>query len=63
MYICLCNAVTDSQIKSAIEEGHESLRSLKRELCIGKQCGKCIPDVMNILSESIASQEAYYEIA
>jgi len=41
MYICLCNGITDRDIKSAAEQGICTMRELRRELGVGAQCGKC----------------------
>lgn len=41
MYICICEQVTDTQIKNAIKEGATSVRDLKKELGIASQCGQC----------------------
>ncbi|NQZ30487.1 MAG: (2Fe-2S)-binding protein [Oceanospirillaceae bacterium] len=41
MYICICNAVTDSQIKERVAQGARSLRDINKDLCIADQCGKC----------------------
>ena len=41
MYICICEQVTDKQIKSAISAGASSLRDLRDELGVASQCGQC----------------------
>ena len=41
MYICICEQVTDKQIKNAINNGARSMRELRNELGIAKQCGQC----------------------
>jgi len=41
MYICICNAVTDTQIKACVEQGARSLRDINKDLCVADQCGKC----------------------
>lgn len=57
MYICVCKAVTDKQIKSAIENGHCSRKHLNQCLGVGSVCGKCSRHVKQILDESHAEQQ------
>lgn len=52
MYICVCKAVTDKQIKSAIADGRCSRRQLNQCLGVGGVCGKCIPYANKMLDES-----------
>lgn len=41
MYVCLCQGVTDGQIRDAIYEGCCSYRDVRDTLGVGTQCGKC----------------------
>lgn len=41
MYICLCKAITDSDIKRALEDGAESFRDVRESLGVGTVCGSC----------------------
>ncbi|CAA9891336.1 BFD domain protein (2Fe-2S)-binding domain protein [Candidatus Methylobacter favarea] len=50
MYICICKAVTDSQILTAIENGVCTRKKLAHCLGIGKDCGKCNKEVMTLLN-------------
>ena len=49
MYICICHAVTDREIRACIEDGATSMRELRQQLCVGTQCGKCAREVRDIL--------------
>lgn len=40
MYVCLCHAVTDSQIAQALAAGADA-RMLRQTLKVGTQCGGC----------------------
>ncbi|WP_341325271.1 (2Fe-2S)-binding protein [Methylotuvimicrobium sp. KM2] len=57
MYVCVCKAITDKQIRSAIENGHCSRRHLNQCLGVGSVCGKCSRHVKQILDESHAEQQ------
>lgn len=50
MYICICQGVSDEEIKEAILNGHAtSLNCLKQKLGVASQCGKCAPDALSLL--------------
>ena len=50
MIICVCKAVSDRHIRSAVSDGATSLRDLTRELGVGSCCGKCVPEARAALS-------------
>ena len=41
MYVCVCNAVTDREIQSAVALGAHSLADLKSTLGVATCCGRC----------------------
>ena len=41
MYICICNAITDRQIRAAVASGAASLGELSMQLGVGAGCGCC----------------------
>ncbi|TGG93606.1 (2Fe-2S)-binding protein [Natronospirillum operosum] len=50
MYVCLCNAITDQQITTAVSQGQvNSMRDLQREFGVGTCCGKCARDARDLL--------------
>ncbi len=52
MYICVCKAVTDTQIKRAINEGACTRRQLYQCTGAGDVCGKCNRDIRQMLDEN-----------
>ena len=52
MYVCICNAVTDKQIRKAVESGVQDLWGLQRELGVAVGCGACKEMASEILLES-----------
>jgi len=52
MYICVCKAVTDSQIVAAIENGACSRKKLTQCLGMGKDCGKCNKEIIALLEQA-----------
>jgi bacterioferritin-associated ferredoxin len=53
MIICVCKAVSDRHIRSAVKNGATSLRHLTRDLGVGTCCGKCVPEAKAALSASL----------
>ena len=51
MYICICNAVTDKQIRKAAKRGVRDLWDLQRELGVASGCGSCKEVASEILLE------------
>ncbi|ELI5735567.1 (2Fe-2S)-binding protein [Vibrio fluvialis] len=57
MYVCLCHGVSDKKIKKlALEQGITDIRGIKRCTALGSQCGKCVKQAKEILSETIVLQ-------
>ncbi len=53
MYVCVCNAVTDRQIRAAVHEGASSLKDLREELGVGVTCGTCLPCAGEVLRAAL----------
>lgn len=51
MYVCVCNAVTDRQIRAAAQRGARSLNDLSAELKVATCCGRCGDHARRILDE------------
>jgi len=52
MYVCLCNGVTDTHIKEAVQKGCHRMRDLRRELGVTNQCGKCASHALDVLNQA-----------
>lgn len=64
MYICLCNGVTDNQIKQSIHEGSMTMKALYQDTNLGNQCGKCCQCAKQILNnELLKISETQYQAA
>lgn len=53
MYVCICNAVTERDIGSAVAEGCGSLRQLREQLGVGACCGRCTGCARKVLNDSL----------
>lgn len=52
MYICICRAVTDGQIKEAAEKGTKNFRDLCKKLDCCNQCGTCARSAKEIFDQA-----------
>jgi len=52
MYICLCNAITERDVRECAKRGCCSLDELSTELGVGTGCGRCRAAAKEILSEA-----------
>jgi len=52
MYVCICKAVTDRQIRQAAEGGARTLGDLRRELGVTADCGRCASCAHQCLKEA-----------
>lgn len=51
MYICLCNALTERQVREAAAAGDGSTDGVYRTFGTQPRCGKCVPLVEGILRD------------
>lgn len=56
MYVCICNKVTDTQIRRAARNGVCSVDALCKNLKVGSCCGKCKECAKEVLHEALDSQ-------
>jgi bacterioferritin-associated ferredoxin len=56
MYICVCNAVTEADIKQAVYDGANCLNHLETKLGVSNQCGSCACDASACLNRVMESQ-------
>jgi bacterioferritin-associated ferredoxin len=56
MYICLCNALTDRDVRACCQ-GDPSVSMVYRALGCEPRCGKCVPLVRQMLRQETASVE------
>ena len=64
MYICLCNRITDKDIRKAAAQGAASVSDLRNMLGVSNQCGTCVEAAQEVLFESFqADPSLYYQVA
>ena len=41
MYVCICRAVTEREVKAAIDAGADTVLAVTKACCAGDDCGAC----------------------
>jgi bacterioferritin-associated ferredoxin len=59
MYVCVCHAVTDRDIGTAVAEGCCSLRELREQLGVGTCCGRCKGCARDVLHQSLQAHTSH----
>lgn len=58
MYICLCEPVTDRDIKAAVQTGCRTVRDLAGKLGCCRDCGRCVRAAKEVIDEARAEAQA-----
>ena len=56
MYVCICRAVTDKQIRRAAAQGVDNMYELRERLGVASGCGSCADMAQDILIQHQASR-------
>lgn len=63
MYICVCQGITDTQIKNAVtEQGVTNMRQLGETLGVAQQCGKCRQIAKSIMDTTIVDESLFKNV-
>ena len=57
MIVCVCNNISDREIRQSVQLGVRSMVQLRNELGVGTCCGKCQGCAKQVLRESLQAQE------
>lgn len=55
MYVCVCNAISDRQIRSVVERGAASLQEVQAYLPVGNCCGCCRDTASNVIDDHVTA--------
>jgi len=53
MYVCLCNAITDYDIRAHAVDENCTVSAVYRSLGTKPRCGKCVPYVRQLLQQMV----------
>ena len=57
MYICICNGVTDHDIRQAADAGCKSLSELTMRTGAGGNCGSCLDMAAEVLDRARGARD------
>jgi bacterioferritin-associated ferredoxin len=63
MVVCHCKAVTESQLREAVEGGACTRRQVARQCGAGTICGGCRPLIDQILGESAPDSDSRFQLS
>jgi bacterioferritin-associated ferredoxin len=49
VYVCICHAVTDRQVREVVDRGVGSVAELQMHLPVGACCGRCVDTAEQII--------------
>ena len=55
MYVCICNAITDGEIRGAVAAGARTLADLTATLGVASCCGRCADCASGLVAEITAA--------
>ena len=58
MYVCVCNAVTDREIRGAVKLGVRTLDDLSSMLGVATCCGRCKDCAKQVLRDAVDATAA-----
>lgn len=58
MYVCICNEVTDREIRRAVNNGADCVVELRDQLGVASCCGQCAGHAQEIIDESASESRA-----
>jgi bacterioferritin-associated ferredoxin len=58
MYVCVCNAVTDREIRGAVKLGITTMEDLSATLGVATCCGRCRDCAKQVLADAVETAPA-----
>jgi len=63
MYVCICNALRDKELAAAAGGDARTVAEVFRRCGRRPQCGKCLPDVAQMIEDARALETGAQSIA
>ncbi len=58
MYVCICNAITDREIRRAVDLGAASLPEVQCRLPVANCCGHCEDSAREVVAEQLGQRRS-----
>ena len=63
MFICVCKAVREREVKAEVEAGASTFREVRDALEVGTCCGRCVPVTRALIDDSLRQIAARIGVA
>jgi bacterioferritin-associated ferredoxin len=63
MYVCVCHAVTDREIRRVVDNGARSLYEVQCQLPVGSCCGRCQDVARSVVDEHLQASNSGAQLA
>ena len=51
MYVCICNTITDKQVRTAVRKGARRAQEVYAHYERSVQCGRCLPEMCQLVRD------------
>lgn len=58
MYVCICNNITDTQIRAQVKKGQASLEHIRNTLKVATVCGQCQYAAQAVIDQALMQNKA-----
>jgi bacterioferritin-associated ferredoxin len=58
MLVCICNGISDKDIKNAIHEGATGFSDIRASMKVGSGCGQCVAFAKALVDETISTLQS-----
>ena len=62
MYVCICNSVTDSDIREAVRDGVRDQRDLVRRTGCSSDCGSCADFAREVMNQALREEDGFLPV-
>ncbi len=62
MYVCICYAVKDCDIRKAVAQGASSVEMVCDRLQVSTNCGRCLDHVHQVFAETLSQEQSPAEV-
>ena len=62
MYVCVCNVVTESQVRDAVKNGVRNMRELGAATGCSTTCGRCAKTAVEVLEASLRAEKSHLKV-
>ena len=62
MYVCICNSVTDSDIREAVRDGVRDQRDLARRTGCSTDCGSCVDFAREVMNQALREEGGFLHV-